>query len=761
MRWMRTLVALLLATSCVSAFDAGNVPPASALEGKAFRHGDIEDTLRDLRRRPKKHFWNFEEKFNSLDTERVYFGNWLRDYSQVIDVGTLSRHLPREALTLVVALLSFKETHFVTDEFQVTQKRLGVYRAEEHVDNPKGYPLDARTYDDELRGPIDPRELEVDGKTGLRNYMANEKGNWTTSSASIRKTLTRAIQGYRAGNETDGLRLLGQALHTLEDYSAHTNYVELTLAELGYRHVFPYIGELAPIKYDFMPAESGVWETVRDWLPDWLSSSAKRAGCYRPIYPITTGTFGQWDLAHSLLGEIKDKIGSLEIQSLMKEMKQEAHLHRRDPLSTLTTLIGLLRKLTHFDEEMESIIDDIEKTLSDFTHPLKISLNDGLTDEEREVLARLWRLLELRDRIMKKVSAIIDRIPGFRWLQQEVSILFQRIIYSFIEPLATPLLIETVEVLQKLSDMVTAAPDQQEIFTSFNATDPTHSIISKDHFDLHLNEPAGLVAKVIVEHVANAVVTAWFDPSPAALDDAVNIALQVFHHPSSLLTPKKTRLQKDMFSAIKSWASAHPAAIAALDKDSVRAGWHRRVKPMELSCANAQKDLSVGVGYGWVCGDGINQGNPPPLPPLRVPQESGFRRCEGVGGPVLPTTSSVVRTTTSSVTVATHTTAINSTQKTTIPTSLGMTTAIITTKPHIFSTPTQHSTTRTPAITLRTTSAAAPSKTTMSPTGSVTKTIMLASSTTTLTRSPTRTKPPATVTATLSRTSFRRRNHRS
>jgi len=38
-------------------------------------------------------------------------------------------------------------------------------------------------------------------------------------------------------------------------------------------------------------------------------------------------------------------------------------------------------------------------------------------------------------------------------------------------------------------------------------------MISKDHFDNILNEPAGTVAQVVVEHTVNLVVTAWSDPS--------------------------------------------------------------------------------------------------------------------------------------------------------------------------------------------------------------------------------------------------------
>tara|TARA_R110002060_G_scaffold15333_4_gene21375 strand:- start:978 stop:1172 length:195 start_codon:yes stop_codon:yes gene_type:complete len=59
---------------------------------------------------------------------------------------------------------------YATEEFEVTEERLGVYRPEEHIDNPKDYAdnKDAREYDQRLRGPVQPMELEIDPSTGMK-----------------------------------------------------------------------------------------------------------------------------------------------------------------------------------------------------------------------------------------------------------------------------------------------------------------------------------------------------------------------------------------------------------------------------------------------------------------------------------------------------------------------------------------------------------------------------------------------------------------
>ena len=46
------------------------------------------------------------KKFSKLDVKRVYFGNWLRDYSQAVDVGTV-KYVSAEAIRLILWVLGF------------------------------------------------------------------------------------------------------------------------------------------------------------------------------------------------------------------------------------------------------------------------------------------------------------------------------------------------------------------------------------------------------------------------------------------------------------------------------------------------------------------------------------------------------------------------------------------------------------------------------------------------------------------------------
>ena len=80
---LTVLLVLILHTRQTLAFGAGNIPETAKIEGQNWRHGDIEDTLLTLLMSSRA-----GKKFSKLDVKRVYFGNWLRDYSQAVDVGS-------------------------------------------------------------------------------------------------------------------------------------------------------------------------------------------------------------------------------------------------------------------------------------------------------------------------------------------------------------------------------------------------------------------------------------------------------------------------------------------------------------------------------------------------------------------------------------------------------------------------------------------------------------------------------------------------
>ena len=78
-------IVLLCLVTPSHAFGAGNIASISKIEGHNWRHGDIEDML-------EKVAFLKGHKWTSMMIKRVYFGNWLRDYSQAV-VRDQRKHL--------------------------------------------------------------------------------------------------------------------------------------------------------------------------------------------------------------------------------------------------------------------------------------------------------------------------------------------------------------------------------------------------------------------------------------------------------------------------------------------------------------------------------------------------------------------------------------------------------------------------------------------------------------------------------------------
>ncbi|KPV75411.1 uncharacterized protein RHOBADRAFT_36269 [Rhodotorula graminis WP1] len=549
------LVCLLCIVPSAHAFGAGNIPSYSFLEGKAFRHGDIEDALAELIKKSGG-ILGRGSKFGGLDIKRVYFGNWLRDYSQAMDIAGLTKLAKQTILNLVMAL-GFLAHGYATGEFEVTDERLGVYLCTEHIDNPKGYAADqpggdARRVDPRLRGPVMDVELQVDPRTGMKNYIANENGNWDTSSRLVRERIVQCIDmGRRArngGGETavyEAYRLLGTLLHTLEDFTAHSNWCELSLLRLGYSHVFPHVGD-----------------GVRVQSP---------AG---PCPPLVTGTFGGSDFIHSLLGEATDHISEASVSDLAKAMDGARSTDRGiGGSSTSDTLRKLLFDLPG------SSGSDLSREMGDIEDIRSRAANGSLSElSPQELHATLWKVLTFRDNVVKGIENTIEKIPGLSALTEKITNSVNAFVFTTIEPMIKPIMGQATQVLTQGSAAVIDNPEQYEVFSNPHASDPSHSFLSKDHFALLLNEPAGQVAVVILSYTVKLIVKAWEDNSQNPQDIAHKV-LAAFHHP--YFYDDSQEIQRLMGETLKKWIDGQSAEdkrfiLAGLTKDAVKSHKNRR-----------------------------------------------------------------------------------------------------------------------------------------------------------------------------------------
>ncbi|KAG6009251.1 hypothetical protein E4U21_002855 [Claviceps maximensis] len=591
--WLLVLcVCVVLLPGKAAAFGAGNIPSISQVEGHNWRHGDIEDLLASVA-------FLHGKKWTTMLIKRTYFGNWLRDYSQAVDVGSL-KSVNAATVRILVWVLSFMAFGYATEEFEVTEERLGCYRPEEHIDNPLGYAdgADAREFDPRLRGPVEPIETEIDMRTGMKNYISNETGKWATSAGFIRFSFARAIHFgrlYTCGehgkgkdeNLCEALRCLGQALHCLEDFGAHSNYCELALRELGYHSVFPHCGTQTEININ-----------------------SKR------IYPVVTGTFGAVDFLHSVIGEANDHFTQSEVDEVDIALKN-AEGSRSGPTATgdrgffdgsgPSDFVSLLSNIPDLGTGFAAEAQDL-KAASDAqerenqqnqqrARADNVNIVPGMSPDFDPVktAGRIYPILLFRDKIVKAISRGIAKVPGLEKLLEHISETLTAFVLGLLAPFVRPIISSVTKVLKDgSSSVITAsAKSQLEPWENDHCSDPTHSMLSKDHFTNVLNSCAGRVAATILQYAVPRVLFAWENPN-VPVDEVVNDVIRAFHHPA--LRHENIEIQRDMFNTVRKWAEEYPRRHELdriLSSESVRKG-----KNHVLSQSAATKTAGGGHSHG-------------------------------------------------------------------------------------------------------------------------------------------------------------------
>ncbi|KAJ4397954.1 hypothetical protein N0V85_006415 [Neurospora sp. IMI 360204] len=604
-----------------AAFGAGNIPSIAQVEGHNWRHGDIEDVLKTLA------FIN-GKKWTTLMVGRTYFGNWLRDYSQAIDVGSL-KGVNAATIRILVWVLSFLAHGYATEEFEVTEERLGVYRPEEHIDNPLGYAdgKDAREYDPRLRPPVHPGELEIDRKTGMKNYIANEeaafKQGWNTTSAGyIRFSLQRCIHygrlytsgSHGKGKESDlceALRCLGQALHTFEDFPAHSNYCELALIDIfenENKHtgrksqIFPHVG--AHTEFTF-PNGKKVW-------------------------PLVTGTFGGVDFLHSVLGEANDHFTQSEVDEMNNALLNAEQLTKGcgggssrggglslfglnlggssgndgDFISLVSKLPGVGDGYASTARSLKAASEAQEQENSRSAGNVNVVPGMSPNFDPVKTAAKIYPILEFRDKIVRSINNMIEKIPGLESLLEKISETLTAFILGLLAPFLRPIINQVTQVLKEgSSGLIETSENQQlEPWNNPQCDNPTHSMLSKDHFTNILNSCAGRVAATILQYVVPRVVYAWENPGVPD-SEVINDVLQVFHHPGNL--NEHIEIQRMMYDTVVQWSrETHHDYKALLTSEAVKAGRNHVLNGQPLNRGPGGGHTSCGAdgGHGKVAG---------------------------------------------------------------------------------------------------------------------------------------------------------------
>ena len=218
----------------------------------------------------------------------------------------------------------------------------------------------------------------------------------------------------------------------------------------------------------------------------------------------------------------------------------------------------------------------------------------GTNIDPKQAIAKIYPLLLFRDKVVRTIAGIVSKIPGLEQFIETISEKVTLFIMGLLAPYVKPIIAAATNGLKQGSGTVVNASAKQQylVWTDPQSTDPTHSMLSKDHFSNVLNNPAGQVASAILKYVAPRVIYGWDHPEVPEQEILDDIG-RVFHHPA--IRDQNIEVHREMFTVVERWARSRPHNAPDLNQilssDSVKAGHNHTVLDLQQSTQGLQNQL--------------------------------------------------------------------------------------------------------------------------------------------------------------------------
>jgi len=292
----------------------------------------------------------------------------------------------------------------------------------------------------------DSKSLEIDSDTNMKKYILEDID--AARPSVFRYFKEQMLLAKYHGKNKYGFRHFGAALHVLEDFFAHSNFVELVLIKIGFTDVFPWV-ELD--------------ENVKK-----IKNGAEKA-CK---IPLVTGLFGFDDALASVAPKIRDEFFSLTKEEFVALKPGDRTFF---DLLTLTLLGDLAAK-------QDGVPNEDQQKIMGITY---LELLNGYNE-----------YLDYRDWWAKQSQ---NKYYGWIFRATSEIVSYFSFILGFYPKLLFNLLLAIVE------------PGIKEGQTRSGnlGTDPTHTQVAKDPLTHKLNPLAGWLAVIAVRDVGEEMLKVW------------------------------------------------------------------------------------------------------------------------------------------------------------------------------------------------------------------------------------------------------------
>jgi hypothetical protein len=202
-----------------------------------------------------------------------------------------------------------------------------------------------------------------------------------------------------------------------------------------------------------------------------------------PVYPIVTGTFGGVDFLHSVLGEFDDKTTQSEIQELEGTMTNSSHADT----SFLKELLNSVPSGLFGNKDQAGKADELQAhAAAAQMSQMRVSPRqpEAFTLQMQQVAKDIYPIIEWHDEIMQQITEAIEKIPILPDLIEQIENEVNVFVFSLLAPIVVPIINQIkTELNEGSSEIIQSSKDKQLIvFYDDNSSNPTHSMLSKDHF---------------------------------------------------------------------------------------------------------------------------------------------------------------------------------------------------------------------------------------------------------------------------------------
>ncbi|ASK29656.1 hypothetical protein CEY12_05855 [Chryseobacterium sp. T16E-39] len=534
----------------------------------AFAHGDIEfEALVS------------KELYTEDQVRKIYFGNWLRDFSQVIVKITVRgtnaaikaqknkvikevspMQLSHEGWVQLIKILAIREFVFdplkdsgknPADDYKTLEEKfnkefggltkdiLGIYRPEEHIDNPYGLADESDATDDKgkvisfmydgtgrekkLYAGDNGQSWKIDATKNMSSFFWKDFPERPSSVSYVKEQLKLAAS--KRGTP-EGFRHLGGALHVLEDYFSHTNFVEISLRRLG---------------VDAYP-----WVSYYKGKP------------YTEI-PVVSGRF----LTDDTMASVGPKMGDLLFDPTIKEYKRrvpgQRSLAEKFIISVLEDL-GKGQKSDKAEKSASYLGVDYATWLSWFNQFLKFQ--DFLAQEYQNADNKEWMSRDFFEKLGARSAENLQKGMGYTG---QIMAFFPKLVFNL--------------VLGSFDEVI---PEAQSHMNTNYGVNPSHSQIAKDSYSHPLNKISAELAKIAVKEVTTRFKNGM---DGAALADYTTKTY--FVHPSS----PNARWSD---SYLTDWVARNPAIVKNLKYGTIYE--HAEHELLEMNSESVKKIKEI-MGY--------------------------------------------------------------------------------------------------------------------------------------------------------------------